>query len=507
MNLVDQRGIAGVNFPKMAPGEVKSSAVLYDTVSTGVEDLTLTLPDSNISTLHIVAGGEERIAFKLSSLVDPRRNSELAAAKNVEFKGGRPCPDGVLWYRRLHEITLPGARHSDIGGSYPDGGIRALSAYLCRRFQSTLGLPIRADRPDLDAVQAMHAHDSRIVTMERSHEIRQNAWREMASLPASSWDGTYSEHCTGSFIPSNHGRSEGMRIVRSAPSDQARGVSEGDLGGHLSVTWRLVPCPDGQRPRVVVEGCRDFTFNDLGELMYRDARILSGPTRDEVAAELNRAKIAHLNVSFEKAISPRPHDAKQSVSDSSMERAPDRDRWQRNVESAVRAANEHGSYMPVEGAEALVRDAVENATMVLRERFPEVRGVAVRIRPSSEHGGDSVIAVTCARRPGADFTQSKDLLCGFDDVGQADLPLAEFVQTVRAGLRSIVKSLAEQSGMPTPRGAFEFGHVSLPAGRLGAPTVGLSVLVARPLGASDAVTGDRDDHSSGERCQHLRVVR
>ena len=196
MNLVDRFGVAEVNSPAMRPGEVKTSAVLFDTVSTGVTDLNLSLPNSNVATLHLTAGGEERTFFKLTPLEDGRRPSELALAKNVYMEGVTHDAAGVVRYQRLQTMDLPGARHSDIGGSYLSGGIRELSCYLAREFQRTLGLPVFGVKPDMAMIQGMQANDSRWVKFSRSVERRQAATREEIDVyQAAVWDGNYTESC------------------------------------------------------------------------------------------------------------------------------------------------------------------------------------------------------------------------------------------------------------------------------------------------------------------------
>lgn len=189
-------GVAEVNSPAMRPGEVKTSAVLFDTVSTGVTDLNLSLPNSNVATLHLTAGGEERAFFKLTPLEDGRRPSEMALAKNVYMEGATPGADGVVRYQRLQTLELPGARHSDVGGSYLSGGIRELSSYLAREFQRTLGLPVFGVKPDMAMIQGMQANDSRWVKFGRSVQRRQAATRNEINVnQAAAWDGNYTESC------------------------------------------------------------------------------------------------------------------------------------------------------------------------------------------------------------------------------------------------------------------------------------------------------------------------
>lgn len=164
----------------IGPKQVKSSAMLFDVVATGQEDvLKLTVPTTTQSLLHLAAGSDERNHFKLVSLGDHRydkvgkriegaNNCEWAQAKNVSLPPERgPVnravnEDGSFFYQRIRQIELPGARHSDVGGSYSFGGIAGLPMYLARSFQSTLGMPGRTPiRPTFSHIQHASANDSR----------------------------------------------------------------------------------------------------------------------------------------------------------------------------------------------------------------------------------------------------------------------------------------------------------------------------------------------------------
>lgn len=143
------------------------SAVLIDCVATGQrENLFLNIPISCVSALHIIADGEERGLFPI---VDIRENRRLTAynvsdttissdgdSEHIAF--GAP---GNVTYKRLKEVHLPGARHSDAAGVYKSGGYRELAQYLISTFRASLGLNVPVLKPSIQHVQNIHANDSR----------------------------------------------------------------------------------------------------------------------------------------------------------------------------------------------------------------------------------------------------------------------------------------------------------------------------------------------------------
>lgn len=196
LNLVHERGALSDLYAiegdpdDLGPGKVYTSAVLYDTVSTGQGGtLKLTVPRTCVAALHLVAGGEERTLFPLREISEAA-DCELSIGKNVRLPGA-PEIARSLHYRRLHEITLPGARHSDVGGSYGDGGIREVSQYLAESFQASLGLPIVPKKPSFRNIQECHFHDSRFIQLYNDPAARQNALRETEAVQHTTWDGAY----------------------------------------------------------------------------------------------------------------------------------------------------------------------------------------------------------------------------------------------------------------------------------------------------------------------------
>lgn len=184
LNLVDERGAMPFNKvvnDGLAPGQVKSSAVLLDVVATGQENtLNLTVPPTAQSVLHLTAGGEERRHFKVTTLGDRRYDSkgnptnlldnpEWAEAKGVSappYVHEGPLsvfnPEGNFIYQRIQQISLNGTRHSDVGGGYIENGIAGVPMFLVSGFQKSLGLPgAEPVLPSTKEIQKAMAHDSR----------------------------------------------------------------------------------------------------------------------------------------------------------------------------------------------------------------------------------------------------------------------------------------------------------------------------------------------------------
>lgn len=122
------------------PGEVTSSAVLFDTVATGqLDQAKLAVPDSALFVAHLVSNDERRFSFPLAATMDDAQRDSLDL-RNIE-------------------IRLPGA-HSDVGGTY-EGGVRDVSEYLSDALHHKLGLPVEAPSFDKALVDNAYSHDSR----------------------------------------------------------------------------------------------------------------------------------------------------------------------------------------------------------------------------------------------------------------------------------------------------------------------------------------------------------
>lgn len=147
------------------PGAVKSAAILFDTVATAVVPLGSPLPNNCVSALHVVAGSEPRTAFPLTSLGDGKlAGSDWALTKGVSAPRSNTQfgEDGSFLYQRLHQISISGASHSDIGDSYGEGYIGRVCEFISLEFLGSLGLPVPAGvKPHFSDLQGAFGHDSR----------------------------------------------------------------------------------------------------------------------------------------------------------------------------------------------------------------------------------------------------------------------------------------------------------------------------------------------------------
>ena len=165
LNLVHERGgaLEGKAFmvpPQLRPKAIQSSTVLLDTVSTGQGDrLNLTLPDSCVAALHLVAEDEQRSLFPVREIA-AAMDQEISIGVGATMHGHQPDLMGQIHYTRVQELTLPGV-HSDVGGSYIGGGIMKVSEFLMDRFQQSLGLDVTPIRPTVEDIQHCAMHDSR----------------------------------------------------------------------------------------------------------------------------------------------------------------------------------------------------------------------------------------------------------------------------------------------------------------------------------------------------------
>ena len=198
LNLVDKKGALSqleLNAPNKAPqflrpGTVKTSAVLLDTVSTGQGSvLELTVPGTCAALLHVPAKTEQRTLFPLRE-VAAGVEKELSFAINANMQGASVTPEGMVAYQRIQTVELPGA-HSDIGGSYKNGGLRKISQYLMENFQASLGLGTTPVKPSFEDVQRCMLHDSRYLRMLDSATPDPERKRRVQDAQKDEWDGTY----------------------------------------------------------------------------------------------------------------------------------------------------------------------------------------------------------------------------------------------------------------------------------------------------------------------------
>lgn len=191
MNLIDVRGIkspkqtAGiVDLPTddqveaFQPGSVKTSAVLFDVVSTGQDQtLMLQVPNTAVSILHLVAESENRIGFELTPIALKKNGAietlETSLVKGVKspYSNSQFGEDGSFLYTCLNQISLPGV-HADIGGSYKNGGIDKVAMFHARAYQRSLGMPGPDPlKPHFSEIQNAYAHDSQWSVLKMLDDI------------------------------------------------------------------------------------------------------------------------------------------------------------------------------------------------------------------------------------------------------------------------------------------------------------------------------------------------
>ncbi len=121
------------------PGKTLQAALLFDPVSTGVQDEDRRLPGATLSTLQITADDERR---------DP-------------FRANDHVPPGYSEDRRNLNVTVPGA-HSDVGDTYTRNGLGTLSFNLGVEFLNRLSdraFLQKRDVPDDPSQFVIHRSD------------------------------------------------------------------------------------------------------------------------------------------------------------------------------------------------------------------------------------------------------------------------------------------------------------------------------------------------------------
>lgn len=477
MNMVDKLGIRGVDPVAFAPGKVKSSAVLFDTVATGQQDLDLTLPNSNLSTLHLTAGGEERPYFKLSSLTDHRRPSEMALARNVEMAGRRLDSSGLLRYKRLREVQIPGARHSDVGGSYQNGRIREVTSYLCNEFQRSLGLPVNGERPTLKDIQAMHANDSRAVKIARESAARQQVERLEAVRKEAPWDGGYTETCVVMAGPNKVQSSNNVRHVSSSPGDWDRGINEQNLGSGFSIEFNLATDAKTGLPKIEAKSSSPgaFTYEGDGLLRLKGFLVRGAPSKAELIEQLHREGVVRVSIGVERAWAP--HDGRHPGGTVAPAKDVARDPWPTGIVDAIRHINTAGRTLSAQHVSTLVRECMESAANHLMAYDEDVS--SIKITPVLDESGATRFELGCISSSTGRYFNAASLGGGLEEWS-----LANTILDLEAGLHCVVATLGqERCAQPVLRPLI-FGDapapVASPGLRSGMLGGGLNVGMQRP---------------------------
>lgn len=440
MNLVHERGIASpksVLLPRLrlpqsdavAPGEVKMSAVLLDTVATGQGDvLKLGLPPSAVSVLHLTAGGEQRFLFPLTSLTDSGRPSEIAQAVGVSMPAVADAPEPLvsadatrapITYRRLHQVMLAGACHSDVGGSYRDGGLRDVSGYLMKEFQRSLGLPVTVTRPTFEHVQTAFAHDSRFLIdkLTPKRDYRRGMRRPIEDAEVTHWDGRLTESVVvESRLKGERQRSESLRIIDPASPEAEGGpaYSREQLGREYKLTVRLADPAKGERGKMAFDSSPPGVFgrhSSTRRFTFFGKPLQSAPTADAIIGRLEAGEKAFvLKVRLEKALPVFEAAAGATAGPAAPPAAPDSaaehpDPWPKEIRDAIVRMNTAPKKMAQADADKMMVACLESAARALHGH---AGAQVVEVRPAP--GAGRGIALSCpgahSRAPATDSVRS-----------------------------------------------------------------------------------------------------
>lgn len=169
-------------------GMVPITMVLFDPVSYGQGgELQLSASLACKSIAVFKANGEERSTLLPYRQISASGSNELSLAKNATMIGATPDAQGDVWYQRIITVAIDGARHSDLGGTEPDGGMREVVAYLSDCYKESLGFDVTPVRPTFEEVHKLFGHDSR--TIKTDEGDRQAVVRAMEPPQKDTWDG------------------------------------------------------------------------------------------------------------------------------------------------------------------------------------------------------------------------------------------------------------------------------------------------------------------------------
>lgn len=363
MNMVDKYGAIDKSlrgpFPhdQLTAGRVLTSAVLYDTVATGqYMTLDLTVPKTAMSVLHLVAGGEERVLFPVQNIADTS-NAEVCAFVQRDPLTGKSS-DEMLHFKRIHEVVIPGARHSDVGGSYIGGNLREVSAFLANTFQQSLGLPVEAVKPTFKSIQDAEFHDSRFVKISNDPADRQSASdRLTAGSPKISDKSDYMLHMGVSGLDSE-GAKSGSPGVKNF-SDYGR-VKDGDWGEALKGLYDhqldMKICPrDRNEPmdindpfaliglKVATALPGVFSIDRDGYLNLCEKRLPGLPSLPELSVSLQKRQALGEKAEIDLSISPRHFGGACTITRSPSSPLPqcsvEADPWPEGIRQQIMKAN------------------------------------------------------------------------------------------------------------------------------------------------------------------------
>lgn len=452
MNMVDRQGIEPLKpghfahrpVPKaFMPGAVKTSAVLLDTVSTGQDlFLSLSLPPSAISVLHLVAGSEERSFFPVTNLANEEKlsNSDWSLAKGVQapYASTKFGVDGSFLYKRMNQIVIPGARHSDVGDAYGEGQLGKVAAYLASEFQSSLGLPVpQPVKPHFSDIQKAFGHDSRYINDKLRQSMsgilglestRENVKREINQAQASAWNGDMIQ--TASLSLKKDGETIEIQRVRlqipHLPGDPFPNKSD------CNKRHRLEYHPKSET-RALRFSSRTGLFK-VEETPEGTRLLFKGKPIDDIMSENSVFKKVmdgdsgfdlHVDISYKKQMAPLT-DAGQKIKPfetMDLDLRPERkDPWPDGIREKLKFLNAYNSrenHEPVLSqidAVELMSQCMEFASKTIKEEFPDTQTIRMQNRNLNlselKHTAyfKDQISLSCAGVPGfpqADSVNSK----------------------------------------------------------------------------------------------------
>lgn len=497
LNLVHDRGaiVEGASPERAAwftakgagPGAVKSSAMLLDLVATGQEKvLKLALPPSTQASLHLVAAGEERRHFKVTQLSDARfdkdgkpmrgmDNEEWAEAKNVgipPLPSGAPAfkltKAGTIFYQCVKEITLAGARHSDVGGAYEKGGIAKIPLYLTSCFLRSLGIPgSQPVKPQLTVIQRASAHDSRdrIELARQATDAlvgrtftRAEVEREAAKRHAREWDGHVLRTVRLTLFDDDNNK-VGERIMRiNVPhEDTVKFPNTKGMGIERSVLY------DPHAQKTLAERAQEVMSTGITVHATTSIMMFKGMRIDDMDEPDSLAKIVfdktpnrriEVSVMDQRKFSAL-HDGRQAVPAGQV--IPfdfGKDQWPESIRKGIAVMNAREDLDPSAPARrpsalmdghfaTYLTDGMESAAQLLIAEFPDIENVSFEIqaqKPQFKDNTDPFRVVALVQKGGVEHEYGVRK----EPANPDELEFRQRVGQMVAGIAALAKMMHKQ---------------------------------------------------------------
>ena len=462
LNLVDTHGAIMPNqsvpkYSKIKPGDVKSSAVLFDTVATGQERiLNLTIPNTTQSVLHITAGAEERRHFAVTSINDRRYDTkgrdlntanvyEWATAKNVLCP---PPPAGhseihftekdTFIYPRVQQITLSGARHSDVGGGYIQNGIGGVPMYLARTFQSSLGIHgAQPVRPTMQDMTRAKAHDSRDTIelglqfieglLGRQRLASTDAKRKLADEQSRKWNGDLIRTATIKTLDS-YGMEIGSRTISMVvPHKEGEPLPTlKDLAKNKHLIYTPGGSLKGMANPFVSEPNGAFVITKKGVIEFMGQRVDDSHEKDSLC----KAALSYktdctlvIDITDRRMFCDLQDGKKKNVEPGQrMITTPIPEPWPKGAVSSLLELNDRTHLDPAKTAKSIIdlpagrtmaMSAFQDVAEQLGEEFENVEAISYKVR--APFYGKPTVQLTAIGSDGQTITSSRDKVVSKDD--------------------------------------------------------------------------------------------